>query len=189
MQRYYRTGRWSDKFSIVIPGWQRLPLHPEIDQVMGDFTSMSWLVISRQKKKLEEKIFYNHELVRNDFLHKDVSGLRVLRKVISKRRKQILNFPFVFTDIHNTSGVILPTDFKFKKSLSQTPQVYLDNLSYEYNGRLNLCWDVGNAIFPKGMIEDMFSGYQRLLNYLLSDPLRFKEDDFSLLTQCAHSVL
>lgn len=162
----------SDSFSIVIPGWERLLIHSEIDQIVGDFTSMSWLVVSRQKKTLEEKIFHNQEQVKNDFLHKDVSGLKVLRRVNTKERK--LNFPFVFTDIHDSSGLIYPTDIKLKKSLSQTPQVYLDNLSYENEGKLNLYWDIGKDIFPDGMIEEMFSGYQKLLNYLIADPQLLK---------------
>ena len=55
-------------------------------------------------------------------------------------------------------------------AISQTPQVWLDHQVSEHGGRLSVCWDVVDGLFPAGMIEAMFSHYARLLDALTEAP-------------------
>ena len=51
-------------------------------------------------------------------------------------------------------------------ALSQTPQVWLDHQVSEQAGALILCWDAVAALFPPGLLDDMFAAYTALLQRL-----------------------
>ena len=86
-----------------------------------------------------------------------------------------------FTELDNSSGFELPKGFKLGKSLSQTPQVHLDNISVERGGQLALYWDVVKGRYPAEMMQEMFAGYQRVLNCLANDPKNGEKTDFDPL--------
>ncbi|GBF33017.1 malonyl CoA-acyl carrier protein transacylase [Desulfocucumis palustris] len=173
-------GAWMEQkpFTIVVPCWERLPLHPEIDEVIGDFTAMSWVVTSGERKPFEKKVKLNHSIVREDLSHMAVSGLKVLRKAAMKgRHKGMLTFPVVFTNMMPHFSVETAKGFKKIEMLSKTPQVYLDNISEERDGRLYFYWDVIKEVYPEGLMEEMFAGYKRLLEALSGDSMRWAELD------------
>ena len=175
---------WSnyEPFTLVIPSWERLPLYPEINSVVGDFTSMSWLVVAREERPFIEKVRLYQRSIQEDLSHRAVSGLKALRTFFSKNgKKQRLSFPIVFTDLSEPVCLELPKGIQLGKSLSQTPQVHVDNISSQENGRLNFHWDVTAGIFPGGMMKEMFSGYQRVLEWLAKRSNNWDEVDFSEL--------
>jgi acyl transferase domain-containing protein/acyl carrier protein len=165
-------------FSIVIPSWQRLPLDPQIDKVVGDFTTLSWVVSNGEKASFEEKVRLNHRTVTEDLAHMAVSGLKVLRKVVMKGGcNGVLRFPVVFTNLMTHSGAEFPKGFKKLEMISRTPQVFLDNISEECDQKLYYYWDVVLGIYPAGLIEEMFSGYARVLETLKADLKKWKQID------------
>ncbi len=175
---------WSDSesFTIVVPSWERLPLHADINQVVGDFTAMSWLVIKREEKSFEEKLRSHHESVQEDLSHRAVSGLKALRMVGTKNRhKKMLTFLIVFTNLDSSPTFEFPKGFTSGKSLSQTPQVHVDNISLEENRHLSLHWDVIKGLFPEGMMQELFAGYQRVLECLANDPQSWQRTNFDSL--------
>ena len=173
---------YSESFTIVIPSWERIPLHPDINRVVGDFTAMSWLIITRKERTFEEKVRWNHKAVHADLSHRAVSGLKALRMVAMKSgNRSTLTFPIVFTNLDSSPRLQLPKNFRIEKSLSQTPQVQIDNSNSERDGHLHLHWDVAKGLIPHGMTQEMFAGYQRVLERLINDPHCWKELDFELL--------
>lgn len=173
---------WLDRkpFSIVVPCWERLPLHPDIYNVVGDFTSLSWVVAEETSFSFEEKVRLNHQTVREDLSHMAVSGLKALRKAMMRGRKnETLNFPVVFTNLMAGSSVKNPPGFTTLEMISKTPQVYLDNISEEHAGNLHFNWDAASGVFPEGMIGKMFSGYTRVLEALAVEP--WEKIDFAAL--------
>jgi rhizoxin synthesis polyketide synthase/nonribosomal peptide synthetase RhiA len=112
-----------------------------------------------------------------------VSGLKALRTAVSKNKhnRKTLSFPIVFSNLTTTSGLRLPKGFKNVKSLSQTPQVHLDNISSEHGDQLRLNWDVTQGLFPEGMMQAMFNGYQRVLEHLAATPDSLKDVHFEQL--------
>nr|CUI25727.1 Polyketide synthase/Nonribosomal peptide synthase [Streptomyces sp. MG11] len=48
----------------------------------------------------------------------------------------------------------------------RTPQVILDHTAFEENGGLILNWDVLEDVFPEGVVDSMFSAYERLIREL-----------------------
>jgi len=169
-------------FSIVIPCWERLLLHPEINEVVGDFTSMSWVVVRGEKEPFEDKVRFYHAAVQEDLSHMPVSGLKALRKAaMAGSHAGMLTFPVVFSNMAAHSGVNIPKGFKKLEILSGTPQVLVDSISEERDGRLYFYWDVLGGVCPDGMIEEMFSGYKRVLEALASDPGNWKNINFDRL--------
>jgi len=181
---------WSDgqPFSIVMPSWQRLPLHEDIEQLVGDFTAMAWLAVEHQGGSFADKVQRNHRLVQQDLAHRAVSGLKALRKQALKRRNSgPLSFPVVFTDLEPDADYDLPDGFRLRKTLSQTAQVELDNISSDYGERLGLHWDVAQGRYPDGLVQDMFAAYQRLLAQLACDPESWRQTDFSYLLNAPYA--
>lgn len=162
-------------FTIVIPGWHRLPIHVDVDNVVGDFTAMSWLVVQRQPATFAQKVCANHRAVQQDLAHCAVSGLKVLRKA---RAGKSLNFPVVFTDLEPRANVELEAGFLLSKTLSQTAGVDLDNISTDYGDRLGLHWDIAQGRYPDGMAQVMFAAYRHLLTALVDDPESWQATDF-----------
>ncbi|MEU5057496.1 MULTISPECIES: SDR family NAD(P)-dependent oxidoreductase [unclassified Streptomyces] len=48
----------------------------------------------------------------------------------------------------------------------RTPQVILDHTAFEENGGLILNWDVVEDVFPEGVVDSMFTAYERLIREL-----------------------
>ncbi|MFD4626767.1 SDR family NAD(P)-dependent oxidoreductase [Streptomyces sp. NPDC058475] len=48
----------------------------------------------------------------------------------------------------------------------RTPQVILDHTAFEENGGLILNWDVVEEVFPEGVVDSMFTAYERLIREL-----------------------
>lgn len=166
-------------FTIVIPTWQRLPLHSDINEVVGDFTALSWVSVGGKTESFEKRLYLNHSTVQEDLSHRAVSGLQALRKVAMRRGyKGILTFPIVFTDIIPRPKLKVANDYKKVQMMSSTPQVYLDNISEEHNSQLFIYWDIVDGVYPEGMIEDMFSGYLRILESLTNDAKDWNKIDF-----------
>ena len=168
-----------EPFSIVVPSWQRLPLHPKIYKIVGDFTALSWVVCNGEKIPFERKVRSMESVVKEDLSHMAVSGIKVLRRAVMKSgRNGMPRFPVVFTNLMAHASVDSSKGFKKLSMISKTPQVYLDNISEEHGEKLYYYWDVVKGIYPGGLIEDMFSGYTRLLETLQREPGMWGNSDF-----------
>ena len=168
-------GRWSasPRFTLNLTVFNRLPLHPEVNDIVGDFSSVELLEVDMDAeasflgrvRRIQSRLW-------EDMSHRTVSGVRVLRELAAAGRP--MRMPVVFTgaagfgaagrDASSFSGLgTLVT------SLTQTPQVWLDHQTFEQDGALMLNWDVVEGLFPEGMVEEMFCAYVDLLQRLSSD--------------------
>ncbi|WP_191902232.1 condensation domain-containing protein, partial [Pseudomonas viridiflava] len=95
-----------------------------------------------------------------------VSGVRVLRELSQARGVQQTAMPIVF---NSTLSEAAPELAEFNladalharhmHSITQTPQVWLDHMLLELEGRLLFNWDSIDELFPDGLIEQMFAAY------------------------------
>jgi amino acid adenylation domain-containing protein len=154
-------------FSIVVVNWDRPPVHPDIDRVIGDFTQICWLEVSNSDRSFEQKVVEYSRQIDRDLEHGLVSGLsEVRRRVMRDRTAQALQFPVVFTRLMSNAPTSLPNNVTLGYGLSQTPQVYLDNISFVLDQQLHFHWDAVVDVYPRAMVEKMFAGYRRLLEVL-----------------------
>lgn len=169
-------------FSLVVANWDRLPLHADIDSVLGDFTAMSWVSFTPASKPFADKVVAVHAANEEDLAQLPVSGLQALRKQAFKKNSGVRDgFPVVFTNFLSHSDDSLPDTFKAIFGLSHTPQVYLDNMAIDQNDHLLFSWDVLKEKFDLAQMYNMFDCYCRLLEQLAADPETWNQTDFASL--------
>ncbi|MFF5937257.1 amino acid adenylation domain-containing protein [Streptomyces sp. NPDC012508] len=166
-------GRWSstERFCLGLPVLNRMPLHPHVDRLLGDFTSLSLLAVENEgRTSLTERARALGERVFDDLDHRLYSGVEVLRELARRRGREAAVLPVVFT---GSIGVGSPPaspagrDPRPVYGISQTPQVWIDcQVGDPFGGRLDMNWDVREGVFPDGLVEDMFAAFEGLLRRL-----------------------
>lgn len=194
-------GVWSrhQRFTINLTRFNRLPLHPEIDQVVGDFTSLTLLEIDLGKAILPgaegiaaaeiERSFTEQcrriqkQLVK-DLEHSLFCGVQVQRELAKVQQSQNgILMPVVFT---SSLGLQQPAAERnwFENrvySSSETPQVWLDHQVTEEQGDLVLIWDYVKELFPEQLIPEMFAAYIGFIERLADDADSWDQPDVKLV--------
>ncbi|HSF38648.1 MAG TPA: amino acid adenylation domain-containing protein, partial [Thermoanaerobaculia bacterium] len=173
-------GTWSKspRFTLVLTLFNRLPLHPEVNRILGDFTSTTLLALEqrpeepfgRRARRVQEQLWL-------DLDHRALSGVEVLRELARAQGGAArAALPVVFTstlDLHSaerTGSAAVPSPVEVVYSISQTPQVILDHQVGERDGEVFVNWDAVEELFPPGMLDDMFAAYRELLQELVDHP-------------------
>ena len=172
---------WSESpdLTINLTLFNRLPLHPQVDDIVGDFTSVTLLAVERAPgAPFEERARRVQERLWDDLDHRLVSGVRVLRELSRLRGGAGTAMPVVFTSTLNQAEKVDPkTEAEPAESrpeggggwvygISQTPQVWLDHQVSETLGALSYKWDAVEELFPAGVLDDMLAAYQGLIGRL-----------------------
>ncbi|MBP0043681.1 MAG: amino acid adenylation domain-containing protein [Roseofilum sp. SBFL] len=170
---------WSKNphFTLNLTLVNRPPLHREIGQLVGDFTSITLLEANctgeeafiTRSQRLQKQLW-------QDLDRQTYSGVQVLRELArrSQRRSAAL-MPIVFTSMLGLGQEdrertdLLQGLGKFIYMISQTPQVYLDSQISEDAGSLVICWDSVEGLFPPGLLDDMFAAYGNFLQRLADE--------------------
>ena len=170
---------WSatTRFTLNLTLFNRLPLHPGVARLCGDFTSLTLVEVdTREPASLGELVRRVHEGIWEGLEHRAFSGPRVLREAARVRGGRPLSVPVVFTSklgVTDAVGVEEQLGWMGRRgfSITQTPQVRLDHQVSEdpATGGLRFNWDHVAALFPPGLVEDMFGAYARLLHALADD--------------------
>ncbi|MDH6219090.1 amino acid adenylation domain-containing protein [Streptomyces pseudovenezuelae] len=178
---------WSGqpRFLLNVPMFDRRGSHPDVDLLVGDFTSSVLLDVDLA----EPTSFTDHarrlqDRMHTDAAHADYSGVEVLRDLSRHNGEQVLA-PVVFTSALNLgelfdSGVT----HSFGKPawiISQGPQVLLDAQVTEVDGGLLVNWDVREDAFPAGLIDAMFAAFHGLVTRLGTDDTVWEEPVPALL--------
>uniref|UniRef100_UPI00067EA7CE non-ribosomal peptide synthetase n=1 Tax=Pseudomonas cremoricolorata TaxID=157783 RepID=UPI00067EA7CE len=166
--------RWSGGTShtLNLTLFDRQEVHPDIHQVLGDFTSLAPVAFHPHKdagllahaRALQQGIVDALE-------HREVSSIWIQRERSRIGDRASAALPIVFTSTLGLGGGLFERPAPgfpemVAAGMSETPQVWLDHQVYEYNGALVLTWDAVDALFPAGLLDDMFGAYQALLAQL-----------------------
>ncbi|SCX02838.1 mycobactin phenyloxazoline synthetase [Mycolicibacterium fluoranthenivorans] len=153
---------WSaePRFLLNVPMFGREQHHPDVDSLVGDFTSSLLLDIdltgadtATARARAVQDVF------RHAAAHAAYPGLSVLRDLSRHRGTQVLA-PVVYTsalglgelfaaEVTDTFGTPVWIN-------SQGPQVVLDAQVTEFDGGVLVNWDVREDAFPAGVIDAMF---------------------------------
>lgn len=187
----------SEDFCLNVTLFNRMPVHSEINKLIGDFTSMILLKIENNPNEtLRDKAIRTQQLLWQHLEHRAVSGIKVLGELgrIQGYSQQV-KMPIVFTSLLDLAGQGLPT--RWLKSfgdeifsVTQTPQVSLDHqVLHVDGGAIRLSWDVIEGLFPEGMIESMFSCYEQLIRDLILDKQEIWSQMAIALADPAHTSM
>ena len=176
---------WSKElsFTLNVTLFNRLWVHPEVNQLVGDFTSMILLAVDYQPdESLASKARRLQQRLWEHLDHRTVSGVKVLGELNNYQKARSASImPVVFTSALDLKGQGFSTDWLDSfgtpsYTLTQTPQVYLDHQVRELkNGGVECTWDVIRGIFFPGMVETMLAAYERLLHDLIGDEAIWEE--------------
>ena len=190
---------WSQQpqFTLNLTLFNRRPLHPEVNQIVGDFTASMLLAVDNngqdsfvsRAQRLQNQLW-------EDLDNRTVSGVRVLRELAKTQagnKGTGALMPVVFTSTLNQAISQSPTDERESRewqtdtvfSVSQTSQVYLDHQVSEIAGALVFNWDAIADLFPDNMLNAMFTAYDRFLHQLASDDEAIAKAVWNTLPQLA----
>ncbi|WP_249416848.1 amino acid adenylation domain-containing protein [Streptomyces sp. TS71-3] len=161
------------RFLLNVPMFDRRSSHPDVDLLVGDFTSSVLLDVDLT----EELSFVEHarrlqDRMHTDAAHADYSGVEVLRDLSRHRGEQVLA-PVVFTSALGLGELF---DARVRQSfgepvwiISQGPQVLMDAQVTEVDRGLLINWDVREDAFPAGLVDAMFAAFHGLVTRLGTD--------------------
>lgn len=162
-------GAWSNQRHFVLSNMvtRRLPIHPQIFDILGNFASLYPLEINlREGEDFVAHARAIHQQVTRDTQHLRWGGMRVMQSLNQLQggfgRAPI---PFVIG-----SGLFMEGFERADFSCLETSQVMLDHQFWELaDGRYYYVWDLLEEFFPAGMIEDMLNAFHSLLERLAGD--------------------
>ncbi|XLD92065.1 amino acid adenylation domain-containing protein [Polymorphospora sp. A560] len=162
----------STELTINLTLFDRRDVHPDINHVLGDFTSLL-LLASRPRpgqgfldraRRLQEQMW-------RDLEHRDVSAVWVLRELGRLDGTGRASMPVVFTSALGVADEVADhTPRRFPErvwGISQTPQVWLDHQVYEDHGGIRFSWDAVEELFHDDVLDDMFRAYRGVLARLV----------------------
>lgn len=159
-------------FGLMLTVFERQDVHPEINDIIGDFTQLVLLEVNRSHQSLAKN---GHKLqwqMQEDLAHSAYSSVDVI-KDISRRNGTGQLYPFVFTSAlgieGNDKGNSAPYFGKIKNFITQTPQVWLDAQVTLINGQICLSWDCHEEMFLEGVLDSMFQSYTQLVQNVARD--------------------
>lgn len=177
-------GMWSrrQRFTINLTLFNRLPLHPQVNQIAGDFTSLVLLTIDTQAADtFVERARRIQKQLWTDMDHAYYSGVQVLREINRRRGgatralMPVVLTSTLFDERGGRDEFLAAWQDEMRYGISQTPQVYLDHGVSEQGGALVYGWDTVAELFPEDVLEEMFAAYERLLHRLADDETGWHE--------------
>lgn len=174
-------GAWSNQRHFVLSNMvtRRLPIHPEIFDILGNFASLYPLEINlRDGEDFVTQARNIQQQVTRDTQHLRWGGMRVMQSLNQQQggfgRAPI---PFVIG-----SGLFMEGFERPDFSCLETSQVMLDHQFWELaDGRYYYVWDLLEEFFPDGMISDMLAAYHSLLERLAASPAAWSSQVHQLL--------
>ncbi|MFN8578548.1 MAG: amino acid adenylation domain-containing protein [Candidatus Sericytochromatia bacterium] len=169
---------WSKNknFIINLTLFNRLPLHSQVKDIVGDFTSLNLLEVNINNESFESICLKIQEQLWQDIDNKYIGGIWVLRELAKLRGLENSLMPIVFTSLLSQEEIIKdynnfnnPLFDNIVYSITQTPQVWLDHQVSEVKGDLIFNWDYLEQVFPENLIKNIFNTYCLVLNYLSLD--------------------
>ncbi|MEN4399546.1 amino acid adenylation domain-containing protein [Mycolicibacterium senegalense] len=175
--------RWStqSRFLLNLPMFGREPYHPDVDKLVGDFTSSLLLDIDLTGADTAmARARVVQDTLHATAAHSSVSGLDVLRDMSRHRGSQTL------ATIVYTSALGLGDLFAGEVTdhfgapvwtISQGPQVLIDAQATPIAEGLMINWDVRVEAFRPGVAEAMFAYHLAELRRLATDDAAWDAPD------------
>jgi pyochelin synthetase len=157
----------------------RLPLHPQIGEVLGNFSSLYPLEVDwRHDEPFHDRVRRLQNQVLADMENVYWSGVKVLQTLNQVRRTPGRAVcPFAVG-----SALFVGQADRPVYSVLETPQVLLDCEFWEQrDGSLWVVWDVIETMFPAGLMDGMLAGFHTVLAELADGDVAWQRTAFDML--------
>lgn len=191
--------QWSQNphFALNLTMFNRLPVHPEVNSVVGDFTSLTLLEMDYRNghSTFVDRLKMLQNQLWEDMEHRYFGGI-AMQRALRNDSGSTTGFPVVFTSTLGlpvtedeptsptenveesmpAKAVSQPLDHLMEGFvITQTSQTWLDIQASESEGDLHCNWDSVVDLFPEGQLDDMFSSFWALLEKLSESEERWSE--------------
>lgn len=174
---------WSRRrrFLLNLLYFNRLPLHPQVEDMAGNFSSTLLLEVdAARNESFAERVQRLQEQLWRDMDHSLVSGVRLQRELARQEGAMAgviapvvfastLNFQTVEEALPLAAGGAPLQQVPRGFSHLQTPQVWLDHQVSEEQGELRFNWHTIEELFPAELMGEMWQAYEGLLQRLACD--------------------
>lgn len=179
--------------AINLATFNRKQLHPEVDQLVGDFTSV---ILLASELDFDRDFWANAQRLQSTMMegleHRLYEGVEFIGELAQKNgTPNAAVMPVVFTSmLYQGAGSSIGKLGQITYAISQTSQVVLDNQVREVDGALQFNWDYVESAFEPQEIEKIFDGY---ISYIQSvaagriDAPVLNEDDRRLIEAYNHT--
>jgi non-ribosomal peptide synthetase component F len=162
---------WSARrrFAINTTLFDRLPHHPQVNDVVGVFTTTFLLEVEHDSGTFEAFARRLQSRLWSDIEHRHFNGVKFIRELRKRGVVDGAGYPVVFTSTLGGGDDAVPTfpwHGESTHAISQTSGVLIDCQVAEAAGVLSLNWDVVNEAFEPGSVAQMFGVFTRLLEML-----------------------
>ncbi|MEO3777936.1 amino acid adenylation domain-containing protein [Micromonospora sp. B11E3] len=181
----YALGAWcrSGRFTVNVTVTNRLPVHPHVSDLVGEFASFDLLPIDLVAAGSVERLARHlQEQSWQDLENRYVSGVEVLREMARARGGAAgAVMPVVFTStVVQESEPGDETWFGWLGDMvhevAQTPQVWLDFALLETADGVRMSWHGVRQLFPDGVLDEIFAAFSRLTTALAGDESAWTQD-------------
>ncbi len=186
--------RWSSgsRFLLNLPMFGREPFHPDVEKLVGCFTSSLMLDIDLTRTTTPaERTRAVQETLHNTARHSSYSGLSVLRDLGRHRGNQTLA-PIVYTSALGLGDLFAGevTDLFGAPvwTISQGPQVLIDAQATPLATGLMINWDVRVDAFRPGVADAMFAYHLAELTRLATDDAAWDAADPPAVPEAGRAV-
>ncbi|WP_142475095.1 yersiniabactin polyketide synthase HMWP1 [Klebsiella oxytoca] len=175
LERWSRTA----EFTLNLTFFNRQPVHPQINQLIGDFTSVTLVDFNfTAPATLQEQMQRTQQRLWQNMAHSEMNGVEVIRELGRLRGSQHQPLmPVVFTSMLGMTLEGMAIDRAMSRLFgepcyvfTQTPQVWLDHQVMESDGELTFSWYCMDNVLEPGTAQAMFTDYCAILQAAIASP-------------------
>jgi len=174
-----RWARWPT-FTLNLTFFNRRPVHPQVRQLIGDFTSVLLVDfdLGDPSCTLRQSIEQTQQRLWQHLANSQVNGVELLREIgrLRGQSRQPL-MPVVFTSMLGMTLDGLAIEQAMTQWLgepvhvfTQTPQVWLDHQVMEIDGELVFSWYCMDDVLPDGAMQTLFEDFRAVLQAVAIQP-------------------
>jgi amino acid adenylation domain-containing protein len=176
------------RFAVMLTVFDREAVHPQINQIIGDFTQLMLVEIRRENMAVALNAAAIQWQMQADIEHSNYSALDFVKELNRRDNSQERIYPVVFTSalgVEDQDDAPGPEAFlnNMGWSISSTPQVWMDHQVYHEKGGVALSWDTLDAVFHRDVIDSMFAKYTELVTRAAKDQNFWQETLTDLRTE------
>jgi len=174
-----RWARWPT-FTLNLTFFNRRPVHPQVRQLIGDFTSVLLVDfdLGDPSRTLRQSIEQTQQRLWQHLANSQVNGVELLREIgrLRGQSRQPL-MPVVFTSMLGMTLDGLAIEQAMTQWLgdpvhvfTQTPQVWLDHQVMEISGELVFSWYCMDGVLADGAMQALFEDFRAVLQAVAIQP-------------------
>jgi amino acid adenylation domain-containing protein len=155
-------------FAVMLTVFAREAVHPQINQIIGDFTRLILVEVHRDNIAVALNAAAIQAQMRADLEHSNYCAVDFVKELNKGTDASQRIYPVVFTSalgMEQLNDPERPESFfdRIGWSVSSTPQVFLDHQVYHEKGGVTLSWDTRETVFRPDVIDAMFAKYIELV--------------------------